>query len=329
MVAIWRCLNSLVFFVGGVRSFRVRHGHGRQGDVKPLESEKPLEQALRQLAKSLPSLPEVAAEQQRSPKEHPLIVAHRGDSIAFPENTLEAFRSAHEKGAHVLECDLYLSADGVVMVHHDDTVTRTTEAEGSVDSYTYEELSRLDAGYRFTLDGGNTYPFRGQGVRIPSLREALLALPEAIFNIDLKQGEALVRPVAALIDELGCQDRVQAATTKFDGSFMDTFRQLQPRVKTVATIGETVGFMALAAVGLSQWHKPVGFEYQVPVIRWLSDSERVIRAANSLGQTLQHWTVNDGAEMARLLEAGSDGIITDDISLAVEVFARYRPPQRA
>jgi glycerophosphoryl diester phosphodiesterase len=243
-----------------------------------------------------PAVPVSAQRRPGTPKENPLLIAHRGDSIANPENTMEAFTSAHEKGADVLECDVYLSSDGVVMIIHDSTVTRTTEATGRVDSYTYEELSQLDAGYRFTRDAGATYPFRGQGVRIPSMREALLALPESIFNIDMKEGEPMARPLAQLVEELGCQDRVQVATTRTDGGGMDTFRELQPTVKMVATVGETLAFAALFAVGLPGAHTPVGFEYQVPVIAGLSDTNELILAANALGQTVQHWTINDGAE---------------------------------
>jgi glycerophosphoryl diester phosphodiesterase len=261
-----------------------------------------------------------------TPKENPLLVAHRGDSIAYPENTMEAFVSAYRKGADVLECDVYLSSDGVVMIIHDATVTRTTEAMGRVDSYTYDELRQLDAGYRFTRDGGATFPFRGQGVQIPSMREALMALPDAIFNIDMKEGEPMARPLAHLVEELGCQDRVQIATTRTDGGGMDTFRELQPTVKMVATVGETLAFAALFVVGLPDAHTPIGFEYQVPVIAGLSDTPELIRAANALGQTVQHWTINDGAEMVRLLDIGSDGIMTDDVSLGMEVFAPYRPP---
>ena len=269
-----------------------------------------------------PGVPRAALD----PKENPLLVAHRGDSIAAPENTLEAFASAHEKGADVLETDVFLSSDGVVVCIHDTTVTRTTEATGRVDSYTYDELAQLDAGFRFTRDGGQTYPFRGTGVRIPSLREALLALPDAIFNIDMKEGEPMARPLAALVEELGCQARVQVATTRADGGGMDTFRALQPSVKMVATVGETLSFAALFVVGLPGAHTPIGFEYQVPVIGGLSDSPELIRAANALGQTVQHWTINDRDEMVRLLNIGSDGIMTDDVSMGAEVFAPYRPP---
>jgi hypothetical protein len=103
----------------------------------------------------------------------PELIAHRGDSIAYPENTLEAFMSAFVKGADVIETDVFLTADGIVVCIHDTTVTRTTEATGAVSSYTLAELQQLDAGYRWTRDGGATFPFRGTGVYVPTLREAL------------------------------------------------------------------------------------------------------------------------------------------------------------
>ena len=292
----------------------------------PTEHGSTMSESLAAIAANQTKLGGSFVEPRPTPKENPLLVAHRGDSIAYPENTMEAFVSAHQKGADVLECDVYLSSDGVVMIIHDSTVTRTTEATGRVGSYTFQELRQLDAGYRFTRDGGVTFPFRGRGVRIPSMREALLSLPDAIFNIDMKEGEPMARPLAQLVEELGCQNRVQVATTRADGGGMDTFRQLQPAVKMVATVGETLAFAALFVVGLPDAHTPVGFEYQVPVITGLSDTPELIRAANALGQTVQHWTINDGREMVRLLEVGSDGIMTDDVSLGVEVFAPYRPP---
>lgn len=331
MVALLGCMTCLAVLISGGGAFRARSGKGAPAHT-PSEStvdDEPLQQVVKQLESVVPERPAEEESAPRVAKPHPLILAHRGDSIAAPENTLEAFRSAQEKGADVIECDVLLSADGVVVVFHDDTVDRTTEAQGSLSSYTYEVLSRLDAGYRFTQDGGATYPFRGQGVRIPALRDVLLAMPDMIFNIDMKQGEPMARPLAALIEELGCQDRVQVATTKLTGSGLDTFRELQPTVKLVASIPETIKFIGLFAIGLASWHKPVGFAYMVPAISWITDGARMVRAANSLGQAVQHWTVNDRETMVHLLDVGSDGIITDDVGLAAEVFAPYRPPPSA
>ena len=94
----------------------------------------------------------------------------------------------------------------------------------------------------------------------------------------------------------------------------------------VGTIPETVGFAGLWLLGLADQHVPQSAEYQVPVIQGITDNPDFIDAANSIGQLVQHWTINDGDEMVRLLELGTDGIMTDDVSLGVEVFAPYRPP---
>jgi glycerophosphoryl diester phosphodiesterase len=141
----------------------------------------------------------------------------------------------------------------------------------------------------------------------------------------MKEGEVMARPLAALIEELGVQDRCQVATTAADGGGVATFSELQPTVYMIGTVPETLAFAALFVIGLPGSHIPVGDEYQVPVISGLSDDPEIIRAANSLGQKLSYWTINDGAEMVRLLDLGADGVMTDDVSLGAEVFAPYRP----
>src|SRR5690606_29811150 len=87
----------------------------------------------------------------------------------------------------MLEIDVQLTRDGVLVVAHDDTVDRCTDGTGDIHDLTLAEVSRLDAGYRFTPDGGRTYPFRGTGVRIPTLREVLAAFPDMRFNIEVKR----------------------------------------------------------------------------------------------------------------------------------------------
>ena len=119
----------------------------------------------------------------------PRIVAHRGDSEYFPENTLPAFRSAFELGVDVIETDVHLTKDGHIVIWHDPTLERNTNGSGTLESHTLNELKALDAGYTFTKDGGRTFPFRGQGVQLATLDEALRALPYARFNIDLKSQE--------------------------------------------------------------------------------------------------------------------------------------------
>src|SRR5512138_1136096 len=102
----------------------------------------------------------------------PAVFAHRGGSALAPENTMAAFERGLALGADGIELDVHLSRDGVVVVHHDASVDRTTNCAGSVADLTADELARLDAGYRFQNVSGE-YPFRGRGVGVPRLSDVL------------------------------------------------------------------------------------------------------------------------------------------------------------
>src|SRR5574341_1011125 len=133
------------------------------------------------------------------------VIAHRGGAHLRPENTLAAFSHAVEIGADVVDTDVRTTADGAIVCIHDATVERTTEGAGRVESLTLGELQKLDAGYRWSTDGGRTYPFRGQGIRVPSLEEVLVRFPRARMNVEIKNppGEALARPLCELIRRHG------------------------------------------------------------------------------------------------------------------------------
>ena len=92
----------------------------------------------------------------------PLVFAHRGGGGLIPENTLAAFEYSAKMGVDVLELDVHATADGALVVHHDRSVDRTTDGRGLVSELTLDALKKLDAGYVFSTDGGQTFPFRGQ-----------------------------------------------------------------------------------------------------------------------------------------------------------------------
>ena len=94
----------------------------------------------------------------------PRVVAHRGDSINYPENTLPAFLSAVKMNIDIVETDVHLTKDGVLVIWHDPTLERNTNGSGTLESHTLAELKQLDAGYTFTKDGGKTFHLRGEGV---------------------------------------------------------------------------------------------------------------------------------------------------------------------
>jgi len=121
------------------------------------------------------------------------VIGHRGARAHAPENTLPSFLEAVRCGADAVECDLRLSRDGVLVVCHDPTVDRTTDGSGAVETMPVAELQRLDAGARFTPDGGATFPWRGKGVRLPRFDALVEALPR-----DMPLIVELKTPAAAL-----------------------------------------------------------------------------------------------------------------------------------
>jgi glycerophosphoryl diester phosphodiesterase len=105
-------------------------------------------------------------------RERPLIMAHRGDSAAVPENSMLSLRGAIEIGVDLLETDLQLTKDREFVLFHDDDLVRTTGQKGRIRDYTLEELLNIDVGHTFTLDEGETFPFREKGLRLLTLRDA-------------------------------------------------------------------------------------------------------------------------------------------------------------
>ena len=140
-----------------------------------------------------------------------LNIAHRGGAAVRPENTLLAFRNALTLGAEALEGDLQATRDGVVVVSHDAKVDRTTNGRGYIKEMTFEELRGLDAGYRFTRDGGITHPYRGEGLQVPTLEEVFSdpVLARTPMILEIKQQEpVIVDKVLELIQAYEMEDRL-------------------------------------------------------------------------------------------------------------------------
>ncbi len=246
----------------------------------------------------------------------PAVFAHRGGAGLWPENTLFAFRRAWEMGVDVLELDVHGTRDGYIVVIHDPTVDRTTNGTGAVREMTLAEVQALDAGYWFTPDGGQTYPYRGQGIRIPTLEEVFDALPDARFNIEVKSNDPpIVAALANLIERKGMTDKVIVGS--FRQEIVDELRQRLPNVATFASREEIQSFWVFHTLGLSRAWRPVPDTLQVPTeytvqgVRLTVVSPRFVRSAHALGVRVDVWTINDPDEMARLLDMGVDGIMTD------------------
>src|SRR5262245_27486900 len=138
----------------------------------------------------------------------PAVFAHRGGAALAPENTLAAFDRGLTLGADGIELDVRLSRDGVVVVHHDATVDRTTDGRGALSALTADELARLDAGYRFQ-EGASRHPFRGCGIGVPRLADVLSQFRGARVIIELKgSSQALALATVDVVRQADALDRV-------------------------------------------------------------------------------------------------------------------------
>ncbi|MDX1614723.1 MAG: glycerophosphodiester phosphodiesterase [Candidatus Promineifilaceae bacterium] len=244
--------------------------------------------------------------------EGPLVIAHQGGDGLWPGNTLFAFERAWNLGVDVLEMDMHASADGTLVLMHDATVERTTDGNGAINELTLGELKELDAGYDWSPDDGATFPYRGQGISVPTLDEVFAAFPQARFNIEIKQAQpSITAPFCTKIREYGLSEQVLVGS--FHDEALQEFRQVCPEVATSTGQNEVIVFFALQLLFLDDVYSPAAEALQVPETRsgLRVLSPRFVRAAHSRNLDVHAWTINDTADMRRLLELGLDGIITD------------------
>ena len=255
----------------------------------------------------------------------PLLIAHRGGAGLAPENTLEAFRQAVDDwAADMIELDVHATADGHCVVIHDPTVDRTTDGTGAVADMTLDELRRLDAGYRFTPDGGKTFPFRGRGVRVPTIEEVLEALPNTRLTVEVKTGAAQW-PLFEAIRRAGAEDRVIAAG-EADASRTEFASYAGP---TSASSSDLKRLYILHRLGLGRLWKSDVVAAQLPE-HWQGRrilTPALVREFHRHGVDVHVWTVNDPDDMQRLLDWGVDGLVTDRPDLLSDILtARYGRP---
>jgi glycerophosphoryl diester phosphodiesterase len=239
------------------------------------------------------------------------VLAHRGLALDAPENTLLAFLHALSIGVTHLETDVHASSDGVAMISHDPDLRRLVGRDVQVGDLTAAELREIDL---------------GSGQQFCSLAEALDAFPDAKFNIDVKDKAAVIPTIAAVHD-------ARAISRVLIGSFSTSRRRATvkglPGVATSISMVPAFVAVAVAKLGI------------VPLLRWILrdvhavqlparkygiriTSAHAIRSFQSAGVEVHAWTINDPAEMRRLLDDGIDGLVTDRSDLALELLNSRR-----
>ena len=245
-----------------------------------------------------------------SPSVHrPLVFAHRGGSALAPENTLAAFDRGLALGADGLELDVHLARDGVVVVHHDATLDRTTSLRGPIAERTADELARADAGHQFCR--GGAFPFRGTGLGVPRLAAVLARYRDARVIVELKvNSPELARAVIADVRAAHALDRVCLGS--FGLRVLRAARALEPAIATSAAREEVRWALYRSWCRWPVRRAPYA-GYQVPEQSGLTRvvSPRFIAAAHRAGLAVQVWTVDAEPDARRLLGWGADALITD------------------
>ncbi|MES2142365.1 MAG: glycerophosphodiester phosphodiesterase [Pseudomonadota bacterium] len=237
----------------------------------------------------------------------PLVIAHRGGAGLWPENTLFALQEAAKLGADLSEIDIHMSRDGALIAIHDESVDRTTNGKGLVKELTLAELKKLDAGYQWTNDEGQTFPFRGRGITIPSLSEIFSAFPRQVISLEIKQDDP---PIAAALRESINRygKEKQVLVSAFNARTMKVFRRLCPKIANAASDSEVQRFSKLSRMYLARAFSVKASAFEVPLDKV---TPLFIKAAHKKNKRVDVWTVNEVEDMERLLAWGADGILTD------------------
>ena len=209
--------------------------------------------------------------------------------------------------------DVHLTADGVPVIIHDNSVSRTTGRRGRVENMSLAEFQRLDAGYKFTMDYGRTFPYRGKGLTMPTLDEVLTKFPDVGLTLELKKTRSGVEQVVATcLRRRGAEQRVIVASHHHD--LLQRFRGVAPDVATSFSKDEVRDFLGRLRGGGLADYRPPGTAFQVPEYKGLRRvvSKPVIDAVHELDVEVHVWIVNEPIHITRLLEWGVDGIMTDD-----------------
>lgn len=263
--------------------------------------------------------------EQFAAADYPLVIAHADDSgtSPWPGDTLLFLENAAGLGVDVLEMNVHMSADGAIVLIHDDDVEDTTDGAGLVWEMTLAELQSLDAAHDWTRDGGQTYPLRGQGITIPTLEAVFQAFADMPMIVEIKQeSPSLTLPLCELIRTHGMQERVIVAS--FSDAAAAEFRAACPEVATAAASDEVRQFVLLNFALLVNPSAPAYAAFQVPVesggIPVITGS--FVAAAHRRNLQVHAWTINDPAEMQALIDLGVDGLMTDRPDLLFDLLGR-------
>jgi len=229
--------------------------------------------------------------------------AHRGTSSTHPENTVAAFEEAVRLGVDMIEFDVGTTADGRAVLLHDGTVDRTTNGSGALHELTFEQVRALDA--------GSHRDAKFAGEQIPTLEEALAAIPPGIvLNVHVKPTPGVVDATVAILEDTG---RTGDAVLAGDADRIRRCQEICPSLRTCNLGGQGKDdYLALCV------------ELGVPWLQYFHKqvTEESVAAAHERGMVVNCFYANDEAEMRRQIDCGVDYILTDHAHVLMRVLGR-------
>ena len=240
------------------------------------------------------------------------IIAHRGANKIAPENTMPAFALAKEMGANGFENDVHMTADGVIVVCHDDTIDKTSDGSGLINGMTLSQLHQYDFGSYFSTDFA--------GTKIPTLREFYaLAKGLEVINVEIKRpanGDyAIVGGVIAMAKETGVFNELLISS--FDEDVLEKAFEIEPECKTALLYSPAVTNIDKIAADPVAYAKGLYADAIHPM--YLMVDGELVKNAHENGLEVNPWVINHPDAIAMLIEMGCDGIITDvpDVALSL------------
>ncbi|MCP4137066.1 MAG: glycerophosphodiester phosphodiesterase [bacterium] len=238
----------------------------------------------------------------------PQILAHRGASGDYPQSTELAFQKSLDMGSDSFELDVHLSEDGYLIVNHDADFSETAGVSDDIEDLTLAEIKELDAGYMFTKDGGDSYPYRGIGLEVLTLSELITLFPGIRLNVEMKRNDDdLAEALWEVIQNYNLQGSIVVAS-QHTGA-MNHFRDISDGdVYTSATIAEITAASFAYGFGLGWTLKPKYDAIQMP---YELATSGFVGLFQGKGVQVHVWTVNDVSKIQRSLDLGVDGVIGD------------------
>lgn len=257
------------------------------------------------------------------PGSRPMVIAHGGAKLLYPENTMMAFDSVVKMGVDVLEMDLRITKDNVIVTHHDMEIDNTSDGSGNIFDKTYAELEVLNFGFQFVDLQGNK-PFQSTKVKIAKLEELFIKYPAIKMIIEIKDeaelGKKAADKVLELINNHNMSDNVIVAS--FHDDILNYFMEISDGKVPISTSQKEATKFALTAkslTGFTFFPEEVALQLPMKSSGLNLATSRIINSAHHHNMAIHYWTINEKEDMRSLIEKGADGIITDRPDIMIEL----------